>query len=97
MSTYFRKSQIYESKQFEILDNLPRHKCRWEVPDIKTLLECNSDMWYICREPKELISDFCSEIGTRLKTIEDSQYEITYFNDGDKWLYTIYRDKFLKW
>lgn len=97
ISRQYNNVRIYESKQLEILDNLPSHKCRWEVPDIKTLLECDTEMWYICREPKELISDFCGELGTRLKTIEDNQYEITYFSDEDKWLYTIYRDKFLSW
>lgn len=95
ISRQYNNVRIYESKKLDILENLPKHKCRWEVPDIKTLLESNAEMWYICREPKDSIRDFYSALGGKMKTIEDSQYEITYFNDKSKWLYTIYLDKFL--
>ncbi len=93
ISRQYNNVRVYESKNLEYLNNLPKHKCRLEVPDIETLLESDTDMWYICREPKDSICDFYSELGERIKTIEDSQYRITYFNDNNKWLYTSYVDK----
>ncbi|MDH6355892.1 hypothetical protein M2132_002242 [Dysgonomonas sp. PH5-45] len=96
ISRQYNNVRIYESKILSVLDNLPKYKCRWEVPDIKTLLKSNMQMWYICREPKDSTCDFYNELGKRMKTIEDNQYEITYFNDKNKWLYTIYRDTFLE-
>lgn len=96
ISKQYNNVRIYESRKLDILDNLPKHKCRLEVPDIKTLLELDTEMWYICREPKDLICDFYSDFGDKIKTIEDSQYEITYFNCENKWLYTIYIDKILR-
>ena len=84
-----------ESKKLDNLENLPKHRCRLEVPDIQTLLRSNTEMWYICREPKDSISDYFSDFGERIKTVEDSQYKITYFNDKNKWLCTIYADKSL--
>lgn len=94
ISKPYHNVRIYESKVLSILDNLPKHKCRWEVPDINTLLKSTMKMWYICREPKEVIGNFFSAFGNKMKTVEDSQYEITYFNDRDSWLYTVYSDKF---
>ena len=95
ISRQYNNVRIYESKELHILDNLPKYKCRWEVPNIETLLRCDNEMWYICREPKATISDFRTELGGRIKTIEDNQYKITYFNDENKWLYTTYIDKLL--
>lgn len=95
ISRQYKNVRIYESKSLDILDNLPKYKCRWEVSNIKELLESNINMWHICREPKDSICDFYREFGERMKTIEDDQYEITYFNDNDRWLYTIYKDKLL--
>lgn len=96
LSREYSNVRIYESKKLEVLDNLPNYKCRWEAPDIETLLTSNAEMWYICREPKDSICAFYEELGERLKMIEDNQYEITYFNNKNKWIYTIYRDKFLR-
>ena len=95
ISRQYNNVRIYESKKLDNLENLPKHRCRLEVPDIQTLLRSNTEMWYICREPKDSISDYFNDFGERIKTVEDSQYKITYFNDKNKWLCTIYADKSL--
>ena len=68
----------------DILHNISNYKCRLDVPNITTLLEKDEEMWYICREPKDLIENYYNRMGEKLKTIEGSQYIITYFNYEDK-------------